>query len=78
MKLKTLVCLCYPDWRRRSGEVDVPPDLLNDMNFIDENILKLVLEDTQVRTHFPETWLFEQMKSGYLSMYRVSQKSGRY
>lgn len=71
MCIRMFVYLCYPDWRTRSGDVDLPNNLLNDVDFIDEELLKEILEDNQVRTHFPETWLFEQMKAGYLFIYNM-------
>ena len=47
------VFVYFLDWRRRSGEVDIPGDLLNDLPFEDEEILKLTLDEAQVRTNFP-------------------------
>ena len=58
------VFVYFLDWRRRSGEVDIPGDLLNDLPFEDEEILKLTLDEAQVRTNFPETWLYEHVKAG--------------
>ena len=55
------VYVCYSDWRRRSGEVDVPHDLFNGMEL--EGVLNL--DEIQLRTSFPETWLFEQGKTIY-------------
>ena len=54
----------FVDWRRRSGEVNIPNDLLDELPFEDEELLKLTLEEAQVRTNFPETWLYEHMKAG--------------
>ena len=55
----------FLDFRQRSGDVDIPNNLLNGLGFeLDEEILKLTLEEAQVRTNFPETWLYEDRKAG--------------
>lgn len=55
----------HVDSRLRSGEVDIPNDLLDGLGFeLNEEILKLTLEEVQVRTNFPEKWLYEDMKAG--------------
>ena len=55
----------FPDVRQRSGDVAVPNNLLNNLGFeIDEDILKLLLDEVQVRTNFPEKWLYEDMETG--------------
>ena len=58
-------CILSIDVRERSGNVDIPNGLLDNVDFeLDEEMLKLTLEEAQVRTNFPETWLYEDMKAG--------------
>ena len=53
------------DVRQRSGDVAVPNNLLDNLGFeIDEELLKLLLDEVQVRTNFPEKWLYEDMETG--------------
>ncbi|CAB4042396.1 Hypothetical predicted protein [Paramuricea clavata] len=53
------------DVRQRSGDVDVPNNLLNGLD-LDQHpeLLKSLLEDAQLRTNFPEKWLYEDGKAG--------------
>ncbi|CAB4009200.1 complement C3-like, partial [Paramuricea clavata] len=60
---------CYKrfemDVRQRSGDVDVPNNLLNGLGLDqDPELLKLLLEEAQLRTNFPEKWLYEDGKAG--------------
>ncbi|XP_028394711.1 complement C3-like [Dendronephthya gigantea] len=60
---------CYKafemDHRGRSGDVDIPNDLLNNLPFDgDKLFMELALEQAQMRTNFPEKWLFEDAKAG--------------
>jgi hypothetical protein len=43
----------------------MPNNLLDGVGFeIDEEILKMLLDEVQVRTNFPEKWLYEDMQTG--------------
>ena len=51
--------------RSRSDNDQIPPDLLNEIDLDqDEELLQEILEDVQVRTNFPEMWLYEDETAG--------------